>query len=207
MESRRDRHPYDPFVPPGARRIIIGSFPPRRFCGPEKALFPEDVEFYYGSRDNGFWPLVGELSGTDFPRNQDSRSVSVRQDFLRTRALAMTDIVESCTRINGLSSDRDLRDIGTRPLGRLLEAYPEIHTLLFTSTFVRRLCQGELEARVHPDQENPRQGVLVPGAKPEKSGREYRYVELYSPSPSALRGLGRNGAEKRRDQYARVFGF
>ena len=49
-------HPYREYIPENASKLIIGTIPPFRFCvSGEKRLYPRDVDFYYGSRDNGFW--------------------------------------------------------------------------------------------------------------------------------------------------------
>ena len=66
-------HPYEPYIPEGATRLIIGTMPNKRFCVrmPEldelpgtcklPNLQPEDVNFYYGSNDNSFWKLVSAI--------------------------------------------------------------------------------------------------------------------------------------------------
>ena len=59
-EMKIEEHPFPPFVPTNATKLIIGSIPPQRFCNQKEngiSLYPDDVNFYYGSRDNSFWFL------------------------------------------------------------------------------------------------------------------------------------------------------
>ena len=41
-------HPYQPFVPPQATKLIVGTMPPLRFCTEPRLLYEDDVDFYYG---------------------------------------------------------------------------------------------------------------------------------------------------------------
>lgn len=43
------KHPYPPFIPDNATRLIVGTLPPPRFSLGQ--LKPDDVKFCYGSRD------------------------------------------------------------------------------------------------------------------------------------------------------------
>jgi len=52
----KETHPFEAFIPSGATKLIIGTIPPERFS--QKKLFCDDVNFYYGSRDNAFWELL-----------------------------------------------------------------------------------------------------------------------------------------------------
>ena len=45
-------HPYEPYIPDNATKLIIGSIPPQRFCIKHSIIDNDDVKFYYGSKDN-----------------------------------------------------------------------------------------------------------------------------------------------------------
>ena len=57
----KSTHPYEPFIPLNAEKLIIGTIPPIRFCIKEREIFDDDVNFYYGSRDNAFWPIIENI--------------------------------------------------------------------------------------------------------------------------------------------------
>lgn len=50
--DKKSTHPFAPEIPEGATKLIIGTMPPYRFCNTDEALYDDDVNFYYGSRDN-----------------------------------------------------------------------------------------------------------------------------------------------------------
>ena len=54
MEAR-SRHPYQPFVPENATKLIIGSIPPFRFCeASNRKLYSDDVDFTMGHMTTAF---------------------------------------------------------------------------------------------------------------------------------------------------------
>ena len=57
-------HPFKPYIPEKTKKLIIGTIPPERFSKNE--LFKDDVNFYYGSRDNSFWELLKVIFDVDF---------------------------------------------------------------------------------------------------------------------------------------------
>lgn len=46
-----ERHPWEPFVPDGARVLIMGTFPP--------GSHRWSMDFYYPNRTNDFWYMMG----------------------------------------------------------------------------------------------------------------------------------------------------
>ena len=81
----RSVHPYEPFVSAGATKLIIGTIPPYRFCIEPQALRDGDVDFYYGSRDNAFWRLIGQATGENFDYENTAHAVEQRKAFLTER--------------------------------------------------------------------------------------------------------------------------
>lgn len=53
------KHPYGPFIPDGARKLIVGTLPPPRFT--QGLLREGDVDFCYGSRDGQLWPILDRI--------------------------------------------------------------------------------------------------------------------------------------------------
>ena len=188
----KETHPYPPFIPDNAVRLIIGSIPPQRFCV-RGTLYPEDVDFYYGSRANGFWKLVGDVCGVGFTFRNTEEAVRERKNFLTSYQTGITDIIERCGRVNGGSADPDLTD--------LLISHPDIREILCTSVFVKRCLGLSLGIRFRAIPGEDRCFAMI------HSGREYRVTVLFSPSPNAVRFTGPGAAEKRRRQYEQIFGY
>lgn len=198
MSTPQYRHPFDPFIPKGATKLIIGSIPPARFCAPERGLKPDDVDFYYGSRDNGFWDLIGKVTRQEFTKLQTLAAVKERKEALVRMGVGITDIVAQCQRRDGSALDKHLHDIEQKPLHSLLEQHPTINTLLYTSSFVKSQV-GMALGQYHRSTDQPKIWRLPVGEK------EYTAVWLYSPSPLALLGMGANGKDRQIRQYKKYF--
>lgn len=199
IESR-SIHPYEPFVPRTATKIIVGSIPPFRFCHSNEELNENDVRFYYGSNKNSFWPLIGEVTKISFTYENTENAIKERKQFLKDRNIGITDIIESCIHKNNHSDDNSLKEIINRPLAELLLKYPNINTIICTSDFVRReVNKFALRGNKCTKLNKKREGKIIINAK------EYNVIVLYSPSRGALRGLGKNGKEIRKNQYQKVF--
>ena len=52
-------HPYEPFLFPGATKLIVGTLPPPRFTTGE--LRKNDVDFCYGSCNGMLWPILDRI--------------------------------------------------------------------------------------------------------------------------------------------------
>ena len=52
-----ERHPFEPFLPAGARMLFLGSFPPQ----PHRWSMP----FYYPNWNNDFWRILGIIHFCD----------------------------------------------------------------------------------------------------------------------------------------------
>lgn len=202
MNTEYSLHPFDPFIPKGATKLIIGSIPPAHFCGPNRnwsLMRDDDVDFYYGSRENAFWDLIGKATRQEFTKQKIPAAVQERKEALVRMGVGITDIVAKCKRKNGSASDRHLEITERKPLRSLLDQHPAIHTILYTSSFVKSQVGCELD-QYHRSTDRPRVWRLPIGKK------EYTAVVLYSPSPQALRNLGANGSDRRLIQYKAYFG-
>lgn len=190
-------HPWESFIPEGASTLIIGSIPPARFCEPTRCLGPNDVDFYYGSSANAFWDLFGQATGRSFSSIDNENAVNERKRALADLGIGITDIVASCTRVAASSEDKALENISPKSIKALLEKHTSIKCIYYTSSFVRSQVRKAL-GRSHKRTPVEREWIMpVP--------RALKAVELFSPSPSALRGLGPNGEQRRLEQYKKYF--
>lgn len=100
-------HPYGEFIPPNARWMIIGSFPIGKFTNPKKRsqIGNHEMDFFFGGEKNLLWKLLGKCFEKDLSTKQDVVS------FLMDKKIAMGDVIKSCHRKGGGSSDKDLEKI------------------------------------------------------------------------------------------------
>ena len=131
-------HPFEPFIPNGATKLIIGTIPPPRFCKEPYKLFEDDVNFYYGSRDNAFWHLLQETFDVKFQHKNSEDSIEERKQFLEKIGIGIMDIIAECNHINDFASDNKLNDIKHQDLKKILARYPAIRTLIYTSEAVKK---------------------------------------------------------------------
>ena len=80
--DKKSTHPFAPEIPEGATKLIIGTMPPYRFCNTDEMLYDDDVNFYYGSRDNYFWELVSDASGKRLTYANTQEAIDERKRLL-----------------------------------------------------------------------------------------------------------------------------
>ncbi|MFA6293720.1 MAG: hypothetical protein WC637_18170 [Victivallales bacterium] len=191
-----ETHPYRPFVPKGAEKLILGSIPPWRFTvddNPDvnrlKKLQRGDIDFAYGSRNNKLWAILSDV----FEAGPLDTSAKIKQ-LLRKRKIAISDVVRRCRRVPEKSAlDQNLKDIEfNHSIREILADNPPITEILFTSTFVERLFYQCFS--VKPEKYNGYKVFILPD-----DGRRIRTAVLYSPSNMALRGIRQNSEFKLRN--------
>ena len=199
-ETVRSIHPYAPYIPEGATKLIIGTMPPFRFCtSGGRTLHDNDVDFYYGSRDNHFGKLLSEVTGTPLEFVNTTEAVNQRKQLLKQLHIGITDIVGSCIHRNGKSDDASLFSIEPKPLDKLLLEHPNIEKLIYTSrTEVQKLINrffADKGPHTRAKDNTQKESVWI-------NCRQYGVTSLYSPSPIALWSVS---ADTRLEQYRRVF--
>ncbi|WP_295178916.1 uracil-DNA glycosylase family protein [uncultured Christiangramia sp.] len=130
MELFHHTHPFPPFIPENATRLIVGTLPPPRFT--RRELKPDDVDFCYGSRDGLLWPVLDRIFKLNLRYENTSEAIQQRQDFLKSRNIGICDIVESSQREKINASDLGMQKVELRDMLEILRKYPKIDTLLFT---------------------------------------------------------------------------
>ena len=186
------QHPYAPFIPENATKLIVGTLPPPRFSIGK--LHRDDVDFCYGSRDGQLWRILNTIFDLKLKFENTPEAVVQRKQFLITNKIGICDIVERCERAKVDASDMGMQNIVLRNLTGYLQNHPEITTLLFMGGnskngpeyFFRRhlrerrlkleLCSGDVP-RIHQFQLH---------------GKAIKTVSLTSPSGSANRAVGSN---------------
>ncbi|WP_025742284.1 uracil-DNA glycosylase family protein [Aquimarina pacifica] len=189
-------HPYEPFFPKGATKLIVGTLPPPRFT--TGVLKDGDVNFCYGSINGLLWPVLDRIFDLELKFETTKEAVNQRKEFLASRGIGVCDIVHSCQREKIDASDLGMQHIMLRDVISFLKQYPNINTLLFTGGnskngpeyfFRKHIKAYGLGLEVVSDK--------VPRIHQFKiEGRTVRTVSLTAPSGAANRAIGSMSAYK-----------
>ena len=123
-------HPYPPFIPKNATKLIVGTLPPPRFT--TGILKEGDVDFCYGSRDGQLWPILDRIFGLNLKYETTAKAIQQREKFLIERGIGICDMVASAKRDKVDASDIGMLEVGLPDLIELLQQNSNINTLLFT---------------------------------------------------------------------------
>lgn len=121
-------HPLEPFLPQGARVLMLGSFPPARSRW--------GMDFYYPNFQNDMWRIMGVA----FYGNKDyflaaggkmfDRDAIVA--FCTKRGIALSDTAVEAVRLRDNASDAFLEITRTRDIEGLLGLLPECRAVVTT---------------------------------------------------------------------------
>ena len=123
-----ERHPLQPFLPPNARLLMLGSFPPprKRWC----------MDFFYPNRSNMMWEIFGLVFYGDSQRLVDAPNKTFRLEDIKTllteRGIAIFDTACAVRRLSGNASDKDLEVVEKTDTPALLAQIPLCHDIVCT---------------------------------------------------------------------------
>ena len=123
-----ERHPLRPFLPEGARLLMLGSFPPpkRRWA----------MDFFYPNRSNMMWEIFGMVFYGDSQRLVDASNKTFRLEeikaLLEERGIAIYDTASAVRRLSGNASDKDLEIVEKTNIPMLLSQIPLCHDIVCT---------------------------------------------------------------------------
>jgi len=123
-----ERHPLQPFLPPNARLLMLGSFPPpkRRWA----------MDFFYPNRSNMMWEIFGLVFYGDSQRLVDPENKTFRLEdikaLLEERGIAIFDTACAVRRLSGNASDKDLEIVEKTDIPLLLPQIPHCHDIVCT---------------------------------------------------------------------------
>ncbi|TBW27585.1 uracil-DNA glycosylase family protein [Gramella sp. KN1008] len=130
MELFHHKHPFPPFIPENATKLIVGTLPPPRFT--KRQLREDDVDFCYGSGDGLLWIILDRIFDLDLKFENTEEAVEQRKRFLRERGIGICDVVESSRREKIDASDLGMQKVELRDMIGILKENQKIDTLLFT---------------------------------------------------------------------------
>lgn len=123
-----ETHPWEPFIPEGARILIMGTFPPGQHRW--------SMDFYYPNRTNDFWKVMGLLFLGDKEALYDAGRRSFDLDaivrLLNDRKIALNDTGHRIRRLKGNASDKYLEIVTPVDLFGLLGRMPQCHAVATT---------------------------------------------------------------------------
>lgn len=123
-----ESHPWPPFIPDGAKLLIMGTFPP----GDHRW----SMNFYYPNPTNDFWRIMSLLFlGDKNAMYDDERKcfdIEAVKDLMREHKIALNDTARKVRRLKGNASDKFLDIIEPVPLSELLTHMPDCHTIATT---------------------------------------------------------------------------
>ena len=184
------KHPYPPFIPSKATKLIVGTLPPPRFSIGN--LKSDDVNFCYGSRDGQLWKILDEIFNLNLKYENTQEAILQRKTFLETENIGICDIVESAEREKIDASDLGMQNTLLRDLIGYLKQYPNVDTLLFTGGNSKN--GPEYFFRKHLKDHNLKLELVnndIPRIHQFRlNERIIRTVSLTAPSGSANRAVG-----------------
>lgn len=186
------KHPYPPFIPKAATKLIVGTLPPPRFY--KGNLKKGDVNFCYGSIDGQLWKILDEIFNLNLKFETTEFAIQQRKDFLISNNIGICDIVESCEREKIDASDLGMLNIQLRNLPYFLKRHHLVDTLLLTGGNSKNGPEYHLRRQLKEHQIN-----LIPISTEtpkihhfEYEERTIKVISLTAPSAAANRAVGSN---------------
>ena len=123
---------FPPISRSDSRILILGSMPSRESLLQQR---------YYAHPRNGFWPIVCELFGENSP------DYAQRTELLKSRGVAVWDVLQACFRSSSLDSDIDDSTIVTNDFAAFLQKHRQIDRVFFNgakaeSVYLRHVIPG-----------------------------------------------------------------
>lgn len=128
IHTEIETHPWAPFIPDGARYLIMGTFPP----APNRW----SMDFYYPNPINDFWRIMGLIyyNNKDYFWNLENKAFKLNEivSFLNDKKIALSDTAQKVRRLKGNASDKFLEIVQPVQLFNLLDKMPECHCIATT---------------------------------------------------------------------------
>jgi G:T/U-mismatch repair DNA glycosylase len=129
-------HPFTPYIPDDSTCLIVGTIPPHRFCEDSctkkkfgKLQDGDDIDWFYGSKDNALWNYLDEKAKTKLERMAWADNCKI----------GFFDLYYKVIRYKKLATDSNIVPIQFRDIFACIEQYQSIEKILCTSQLVFRL--------------------------------------------------------------------
>lgn len=123
-----ERHPLQPFLPPNARLLMLGSFPP-----PEKRW---SMRFFYPNLQNDMWRIFGHIYFNDpehfIVKGERRFNHPLLEAFLNEKGIALYDTACAVVRLQDNASDKFLEVVEQTDVPALLRQIPLCRAVVTT---------------------------------------------------------------------------
>lgn len=159
MEAPVEKHPWLPFIPDGAKVLVLGSFPPKRIRW--------SMDFFYPNFNNDFWRIIGLvffgdkdhfITGRRFDKERIIR-------FCSSSGLALYDTAYEVRRLKDNASDKFLEIVAPVDIRKLLHVMPECRAVVTTGEKAGEAVAAQLGCRI------PKPGCHIDVALPSDGQR------------------------------------
>lgn len=187
-----EKHPFEPFLPPEARMLFLGSFPPQ----PHRWSMP----FYYPNWINDFWRILGLIFFEDknhfcLPGEKRFDEAAVRA-FCAQEGLAFYDTACEVRRLKDNASDAFLEVVTPTDIPALLRRIPNCKALITTGQKATEVVSAAFGCEV------PAVGESLLIEIPDQVGNDRKVQFWRMPSTSRAYPLA---LEKKAEAYRRLF--
>lgn len=177
LDNTVEIHPLTPFLPDGARLLMLGSFPPPRARW--------SMDFYYPNLQNDMWRIFGLV----FFENKDHFMIPDKRmfdkaliaKFLEERGIALSDTAHKVFRHKGNASDKFLEIVQARDIGKLLSQIPYCHTIATT---------GDKASKTFAELTSSKQPRVGAFEEMQYAGRTVRHYRMPSSSRAYPKPIG-----------------
>ena len=171
-----EKHPLEPFLPPKATLLMLGSFPPQHKRW--------SMEFYYPNLNNDMWRITGLLFFGDKDRFlNETKKAFCREpliEFLTEKGIAIFDTATSIRRLQDNASDKFLEVVQPTDIGDLLRKIPECKAIVTTGQKATDTLREQLKV------EEPKVGDFSEFVFEGRAMRLYRMPSSSRAYPLAL---------------------
>ena len=123
-----ETHPWEPFIPDGAKVLIMGTFPPGEHRW--------SMDFYYPNPTNDFWRIMSLLFLGNKDALYDHKAKKFDLEAVKKLAsdnnIALNDTAREIRRLKGNASDKYLEILKPVPLYDLLACMPACRDIATT---------------------------------------------------------------------------
>lgn len=126
-EYKEETHPWPPFIPVNADKLILGTFPTSE--GNRGAY-----EFFYPNPNNDFWRVLFRVAGKKLDDHRNAEPVEIRKQVLTELNLGIGDIGKRILRQKESSKDESLFPIEYTDIFSILNNHPTIRKIIITSS-------------------------------------------------------------------------
>lgn len=136
-------HPLEPFLPQGARLLMLGSFPPQKKRW--------SMDFFYPNLQNDMWRIFGHIyfQDKDYFLCEGKKAFDKPRlsEFLAHTGIALYDTASAVKRLQDNASDKFLEVVEPTDLHLLLKQLPECQAIVTTGQKATDVLSEQFETK------------------------------------------------------------